>query len=117
MDDEMHFCWEQCCDQGPHSCICGNDCDPLRPEPYTPTTERMRAAWLARWHDWPRAAIATEEAAFDHWLAGVRAEARAEALHDAADDWSDLTIAMHGQSPADWLRERANQQHPTTKEN
>lgn len=24
--DEEHWCWSQCCDQGPHGCICGNDC-------------------------------------------------------------------------------------------
>ncbi len=20
-------CWRECCDLGPHACICGNDCD------------------------------------------------------------------------------------------
>lgn len=23
---EGHFCWEDC-DEGPHGCICGNDCE------------------------------------------------------------------------------------------
>lgn len=27
MDDE-HWCWSGCCDQGPHACICDNDCQP-----------------------------------------------------------------------------------------
>lgn len=34
---EGHFCWDDC-DEGPHGCICGNDCKPpvyLDPEPYT----------------------------------------------------------------------------------
>lgn len=26
MSLEGHFCWEAC-DEGPHGCICGNDCD------------------------------------------------------------------------------------------
>lgn len=26
--DEEHYCWQQCCDLGPHACICGNDCEP-----------------------------------------------------------------------------------------
>lgn len=30
--DERHWCWEQCCDVGPHACICGNDCEPPREE-------------------------------------------------------------------------------------
>lgn len=24
---EGHSCWEDC-DEGPHGCICGNDCEP-----------------------------------------------------------------------------------------
>lgn len=24
---EGHSCWEEC-DEGPHGCICGNDCEP-----------------------------------------------------------------------------------------
>lgn len=27
MSDEIHWCWTQCCDLGPHACICGNDCE------------------------------------------------------------------------------------------
>ena len=27
MSDEIHWCWAQCCDLGPHACICGNDCE------------------------------------------------------------------------------------------
>ena len=32
---EGHFCWEDC-DEGPHGCICGNDCPPppLPLDPY-----------------------------------------------------------------------------------
>ena len=32
-------CWSSCCDLGPHSCICGNDCKPSIPPGYkfTPT--------------------------------------------------------------------------------
>lgn len=28
MFDEIHWCWSECCDLGPHACICGNDCEP-----------------------------------------------------------------------------------------
>ena len=27
MSTEGHFCWEDC-DEGPHGCVCGNDCAP-----------------------------------------------------------------------------------------
>ena len=27
MSLEGHFCWEDC-DEGPHGCVCGNDCEP-----------------------------------------------------------------------------------------
>ena len=30
--DEEHWCWSECCDQGPHGCICGNDCHPVLQE-------------------------------------------------------------------------------------
>lgn len=38
--DEDHWCWQQCCDYGPHTCICGNDCEPpeVTPRPVRVTT-------------------------------------------------------------------------------
>lgn len=32
--DEEHWCWQDCCDWGPHSCICGNDCEPPEVEQF-----------------------------------------------------------------------------------
>jgi len=34
---EGHSCWEDC-DEGPHGCVCGNDCEP---------PEWMKEAWRA----------------------------------------------------------------------
>jgi len=36
--DEEHFCWEQCCDMGPHGCVCGNDCEPAPISPVSMVT-------------------------------------------------------------------------------
>lgn len=82
MDDEIHWCWEQCCDQGPHACICGNDCEPPRSEPYTMTTAEVKAHYVFDLHDKERGE------AFDRWLAGVRAEARAEALREMSNEFN-----------------------------
>lgn len=30
---EGHTCWEDC-DEGPHGCVCGNDCEPPRWSPF-----------------------------------------------------------------------------------
>lgn len=117
MDDEMHFCWEQCCDQGPHSCICGNDCDPTRPEPHTPTTEQVLAAYVLEALQEANAVFFGGVDPYDdfqRWLAGVRAEARAEALREAADQ----VLVSEWWVPQDnaasrvrrWLRERADQE-------
>lgn len=35
---EGHFCWEDC-DEGPHGCVCGNDCEPPN---YESTGEEQR---------------------------------------------------------------------------
>lgn len=45
MNTEGHCCWENC-DEGPHGCICGNDCPPpiLDPEPYRNTLNGSRQA-------------------------------------------------------------------------
>lgn len=32
MMDDFHLCWDECCDQGPHACICGNHCAPYELE-------------------------------------------------------------------------------------
>lgn len=26
--DDFHWCWAECCDHGPHACVCGNYCSP-----------------------------------------------------------------------------------------
>lgn len=26
--DDLHWCWKECCDRGPHACVCGNYCVP-----------------------------------------------------------------------------------------
>lgn len=37
MSTEGHFCWEDC-DEGPHGCVCGNDC--------APPSERLALAFV-----------------------------------------------------------------------
>lgn len=42
MSTEGHDCWEDC-DEGPHGCVCGNDCTPPRPERTVSGCERADA--------------------------------------------------------------------------
>ena len=69
MSIEGHDCWEDC-DEGPHGCVCGNDCPPSIRD-YTPSIQELARAY---------------EAVF---VEARRPEARAEAAraiaaHDAA---------------------------------
>lgn len=41
MIDDAHSCWQQCCDLGPHICVCGNDCT----SPATPG-DVVDQAWI-----------------------------------------------------------------------
>ena len=72
MSAEGHFCWESC-DEGPHGCVCGNDCSPSVRD-YTPTTEDIRGRIVQRGIGWGFYGL--EE--FDRWLAAHDAEKRAE---------------------------------------
>lgn len=44
MSLEGHSCWEDC-DEGPHGCICGNDCEPP-PWMFAPVCEHD---WVDQW--------------------------------------------------------------------
>lgn len=131
MEDEIHWCWSQCCDLGPHACICGNDCeeDTSMMNKHTPTTEEVRDAFAIRKWDnfqrnYPNSHDKTERDAerqrFDRWLAQVKAEAlrdAAEALDNCTD--ADVNNAIgrprptysHSDRYADvrWLELRADQ--------
>ena len=51
--DEEHYCWSECCDQGPHACICGNDCKPEGYGKGPRTNRRVKASYNddhAMWH-------------------------------------------------------------------
>ncbi|WP_152203624.1 hypothetical protein [Georgenia thermotolerans] len=67
---------------------------------YTPTTEAVRTDWVEGWNGWLHAG-----AAFDRWLAQVRAEA----LWEAADFLRDDMDEPWGTRAANRLDERANQ--------
>ncbi|UVG34176.1 hypothetical protein SEA_PAVLO_82 [Microbacterium phage Pavlo] len=47
---EGHSCWEDC-DEGPHGCICGNDCEPPERHPIRQraTVDFMGQPALNRW--------------------------------------------------------------------
>ena len=83
MSAEGHFCWESC-DEGPHGCVCGNDCSPSVRD-YTPTTEEVQSyyvsgrAQIRRQITGVRAQDITPFShEFDRWLAAHDAEKRAE---------------------------------------
>lgn len=44
MSLEGHSCWEDC-DEGPHGCVCGNDCEP----PYWWVAAHYEHDWLDKW--------------------------------------------------------------------
>ena len=71
MSIEGHDCWEDC-DEGPHGCVCGNDCSPSIRE-YTPTTEEVRIKYRLSSGRQPG-----DFAEFDRWLAAHDAVKRAE---------------------------------------
>lgn len=74
---------------------------------HIPTTEHVRDAAACAEFD------PVGEPEFNRWLAKVKADV----LREAADEWSEwetfragdgnLSIRMHGKSPNQWLRERA----------
>ena len=72
MSIEGHDCWEDC-DEGPHGCVCGNDCSPSIRD-YTPTTATVRE----RFADGFGLNYARALEDFDRWLAAHDAEKRAE---------------------------------------
>ena len=71
MSIEGHDCWEDC-DEGPHGCVCGNDCSPSIRD-YTPTTEEVRIKYRLSSGRQPG-----DFAEFDRWLAAHDAVKRAE---------------------------------------
>ena len=93
---------------------------------YTPTLEDMRAVWVSHrafnnfGKSFGKFWEAKANAEFDRWLETVRAEAKAEALREAAGEfqvntWASVltggivTRTRNGQEVSDWLRARANQ--------
>ncbi|WP_313812380.1 hypothetical protein [Glutamicibacter sp.] len=69
----------------------------------TPSTEQVRGDFATRMAPW---CDDTRRAAFDRWLEQVRAEAKAEALTEAARDVFDTEIPAE---VARWLEARAQQ--------
>ena len=65
-------CWRQCCDLGPHACICGNDC----PKPWSPNPDE--------WPHTPPLAVYRELASKDRNLWWRMADDVLDAL--AGDD-------------------------------
>ena len=88
MSIEGHDCWEDC-DEGPHGCVCGNDCSRSIRE-YTPTTEEVQSyyvsgrAQIRRQITGVRAQDITPFShEFDRWLAAHDAEKSLRLGNDA----------------------------------
>ena len=83
---------------------------------YTPTTEQVREGYVEGMNWTSGNTDAESVAEFDGWLAGTIAEAKAEALREAADviERLDSDAEMYDEdlkaTPVDvWLRTRAEQ--------
>lgn len=74
---------------------------------FTPATDEVRALYVAG-TPVHRVSVATSYAEFDRWLDQIRAEAKAEALNEAADQVSSID-GREDYAARDWLRARANQ--------
>ena len=97
-------------------------------EQWTPTTDQVRSFYAHdsedEYHDpiaYP-SHVRSAEQAFDRWLAQVQREAKAEALREAAAEWTQGEWAgatryhnrvadrlASAQYVGDWLRDRAEQ--------
>ncbi|MGP9528161.1 hypothetical protein [Glutamicibacter sp. AOP5-A2-18] len=74
---------------------------------YTPTTEQVREACILGHYPLPSVKQRTDLGAdFDRWLETVRAEAKAEALNEAAEGIRNMTL---DDNPTDWLTDFAEQ--------
>ena len=79
---------------------------------HIPTTKFIREAANVN------GSIGVSYSEFDHWMEAHDREVAAQALRDAADEWSEWetftasdgnkSIRMHGLSPDQWLRARAD---------
>lgn len=82
---------------------------------YTPSTDQVRNAYGAHIADCNHV---TKDSfnEFDRWLAGVKAEAKAEALEEAADAM-DADASVHDplRLKSDWIRIRATQLRKETR--
>jgi len=81
---------------------------------YMPSTDSARRAYVfhtAGLMPPPQKRAGRRESEFDRWLETVRAEAKAEALREAASDVFDTEMPAH---TARWLEDRANQYKGTT---
>ncbi len=83
---------------------------------YTPSTERVRISWVRDSVNAFKGERSQAESQFDRWLEQVRAEAKAEALTEAADAINrlDSDVEMYDENlnatqVTDWLRTRAKQ--------
>lgn len=77
---EGHDCWENC-DEGPHGCVCGNDCEPPRS-----TLERMGGRQLI-----PAEHLALTNA---HQAIALHVEAVLKTLDDAGADFETLALTI-----------------------
>lgn len=76
---------------------------------YTPRTDDVRALYVLATPP-HRVSIGDGKAEFNRWLAKVRAEAKAEALREAASAYPVMLRDMVSRpSVAAWLRDRAEQ--------
>ena len=96
MSIEGHDCWEDC-DEGPHGCVCGNDCSPSIRE-YTPTTEEVRIKYRLSSGRQPG-----DFAEFDRWLAAHDAVKRAE--WEAEQGWEYAIGAQSEDRPGKFWRD------------
>lgn len=78
---EGHDCWESC-DEGPHGCVCGNDCEPPRS-----SLERMGGRQLT-----PAEHVADPETA--HQAIALHVEAVLKTLNDAGADFETLALTI-----------------------
>lgn len=72
---------------------------------YTPRTYDVRALYVLATPP-HRVSIGDGKAEFDRWLETVRAEAKAEALNEAAEGIRNMTL---DDNPTDWLTDFAEQ--------
>lgn len=84
-------CWRQCCDLGPHACICGNDC----PKPWSPNPDE--------WPHTPPLAVYRELASKDRnlWWRMDAGDAQ-NLLEEAIEQIDELAGSVREREAAAW---------------